>query len=325
MSESSINESIDRDNVDDAPVFCDDSSLNVLSDSGRTKSTTDNLCSRPTIPSLEVVDFRPVFYGLNELHDNIKSIQAKSKELIQPLIDLQNRTTQMILQFREPIQRILSTIQSYSDIFKSYAKNLYQESKIIEVLKNNQFTVWYIVEFDDSRMDTLDSNYVNEFMLAFFLANENQRLNKLIIDCREFTKNSTLNSLFEQASNSLLNDDYHLAIIGLTAILDSLLTSFSEDDTPKIKRRLDLIDKKLLEKEDSSFNSDEINEFRLYYTVFYTIESFGATAPFSEPEPVLLNRHWIMHGRTSREYTLIDCIKVLSMIYGMTVVGEYLK
>ena len=49
-------------------------------------------------------------------------------------------------------------------------------------------------------------------------------------------------------------------------------------------------------------------------------KSFYETIPFSDEEPQLLNRNWIMHGRSQREYKRIDCIKLLRFLYGIILV-----
>lgn len=71
--------------------------------------------------------------------------------------------------------------------------------------------------------------------------------------------------------------------------------------------------------------SEDLNDYSLYYTIFDVIRSFTDSSSFDETEPTLLNRHWLMHGRTNREYTLVDCIKILSMIYGMLLVNGLIE
>ena len=43
---------------------------------------------------------------------------------------------------------------------------------------------------------------------------------------------------------------------------------------------------------------------------------------FDDPEPKILNRHWIMHGRSLRRKTKLDCVKMIRFIYGIILLDE---
>ena len=44
------------------------------------------------------------------------------------------------------------------------------------------------------------------------------------------------------------------------------------------------------------------------------IEQLYSSYKFSELEPHFLNRHWLMHGRSSFEINEMDCIRLLNAI-----------
>lgn len=122
------------------------------------------------------------------------------------------------------------------------------------------------------------------------------------------------NSLFLQSWEAYINKKYNLAILGLIAILDSVLASCSGDITHvNIEARAKIIEEKAGE---IAMVETDIHEFAIITTYFDALSTFGKSSPFSDPEPEENNRHWLMHGRRNRPVTKLDCIKVLHMIYG---------
>lgn len=131
------------------------------------------------------------------------------------------------------------------------------------------------------------------------------------------------NSLFSQTIDAMNHGLFYLAIMGFTGVLDYLLSEYSTQiRNIHIGPRCEAIIQRIEEKDfDSAIESDDYDIY-LFMTYPNVLAQFGKNSNFSEPEPDLLNRHWIMHGRSRREYSLLDCIKVITMIYGTVKLGE---
>jgi metal-dependent hydrolase (beta-lactamase superfamily II) len=83
------------------------------------------------------------------------------------------------------------------------------------------------------------------------------------------------------------------------------------------------VDKTLEDNEE--IENDEFSVFALLITFRETMESFSRNSDFKKKEPKNLNRHWIMHGRSRRRKTKLDCIKTIRFIYGIILIDELSK
>lgn len=262
--------------------------------------------------------------AINQLLSNIHTYHTKIVDDIKPFVSFARQLSKALEDNRDSFQRIYKAAAAFAEGFKTIAINFRKYVDILTALKDNQFTVWYGVDL--SAFDKpINPELINTYMLDYFISNENEKLNKLINDCELSYNSSPVFNLLNQAISSMLHGEYHISAVGFTAILDSILSEVSENTAHKVERRLALIEGKLLDIKDDTSISDDVDDYSLYYTLFAVIRSFTVPSSFDETEPILLNRHWLMHGRSTHEYTLIDCIKVLSMIYGMILVGKLIK
>ena len=77
--------------------------------------------------------------------------------------------------------------------------------------------------------------------------------------------------------------------------------------------------------DNEEIENDEFSVFALLITFRETMESFSHNSDFKKKEPKNLNRHWIMHGRSRRRKTKLDCIKTIRFIYGIILIDELSK
>lgn len=306
----------------------DTQQINALSNNQTQKSQSGNKNHSYILQLQENIKFPkaqlPDLSGLRLLSDNYKTLQAKLVESIKPYVDIQEKINNALNNLYQPLRHMNEIMRSFSDVFHASLFKINRALRVINALASNQYVVWYNVSIDDYEV-ALDSEYLDNYMLNHFSRNNSQQLFELIQGCRVYLQARPGYTLFDQSVISMTRGEYHAAIIGFTSALDGLLTFCSGSESTSVKQRLALLNSKLLEQNDDSMNTDGINEYWLYSTLFPVIESFAAHTSFKESEPTLLNRHWLMHGRTTRDYLLIDCIKVLSMIYGMILIGKLIK
>ena len=55
------------------------------------------------------------------------------------------------------------------------------------------------------------------------------------------------------------------------------------------------------------------------------IETFAASHDFDKCELPTMNRNWIMHGRSTREFTDIDCIKLYIFIFSLLKLDDFMQ
>ncbi len=262
--------------------------------------------------------------AVNKFVNDLSLYHDKISETMNTIATISKKINRILEDVQEPFKLIFEAVRAFSENFERMLLSTRSVFRTIEILKNNQFTLWYSVEIPDST-DLDDPMSINDYMLNFFTSNSEFKLRKLICDCRASLDGSSAVILYDQAITCLQHSDFHIAMLGFTAILDGLLSLVSECDATSIKKRVNLLAERIIANDENELASEEINEFSLYYTLVYSIESFGAHMEFSEPESTVLNRHRLMHGRSTRDYTLIDCIKLLSMIRGINLAGEKIQ
>lgn len=129
--------------------------------------------------------------------------------------------------------------------------------------------------------------------------------------------------LLQQTIKALYDGSYNLAMLGLMAYLDRVLSEQS-GMIKKINFRLryETIYRKINEQGELYLDEMEGKDFLVFLTYNEAIDGIGDDEGFDKEEPQEVNRNWLMHGRTDKVYTRLDCVKVLNMIYGTIRLGE---
>ena len=155
---------------------------------------------------------------------------------------------------------------------------------------------------------------------TYFFSDNEKQVRSIVTRCISSTTIHIYRTLFSQAIDAYNRNHYHLACIGLFAIADGLLADVSQMDTTAFKRRIESIDQKLERK----VELDKLDRKTFYLQL--QLKSLGEdlnntifrTSRFDEEEPDTINRHWMMHGRTHKEYGRYDFLKVLLWIDQLT-------
>lgn len=207
--------------------------------------------------------------------------------------------------------------QEIYDQLRPMFEKISQFSSIINTAKQlaeNQYVVVSLIPLE--MINEKDKNDINTLILEY-LSTEEQIRNTI--------KQCSLddNRVFQQSIKAMDLGFFDLAIIGLTSVLDQLLSEWScQIKSVRIKSRSEAIIKKIEDKGDLFIDELDGADLLLFTTYPRALELFGKKSDFLSPEPTLLNRHWIMHGRTNKQYSFLDCIKVLNMIYGTIRMGQ---
>lgn len=156
-------------------------------------------------------------------------------------------------------------------------------------------------------------------MRKYYCADNNKIVQSTIEKIQECSK-LTSPVLFSQSVEAFNDRKYNLAVVGFTSVFDGALSNVSGMTDTNINKRLDPIIKKLEEKED--IDNAEYAILALLLTFQKTMGKFTLHSDFSHKEPSYLNRHWIMHGRSQKRRTKIDCIRLINIIYGLILINQ---
>ena len=142
--------------------------------------------------------------------------------------------------------------------------------------------------------------------------------------CLDSPMTRTNRLLFKQSLDAFSNDNSDLASVGIIATIDGALDSIS--DNPKIvniKRRSNPLLEKM--KNEEELDKHEATLIFLLQSFEKALEMFAKPSEFDKPEPNFINRHWIMHGRSKRRKTKLDCVKLINFLYGIILLDELSK
>jgi hypothetical protein len=189
----------------------------------------------------------------------------------------------------------------------------------VDVLKNNQ------IVFTDN-IDTGLANQicscenVEKLIEDYFFIPTEERANKLITRCEREMKSVSDIRLFDQVLHAYKNGHYQLACIGLFAIIDGVLSDLSNNTTTSFQKRVDVIKARVTEK--TRLSDLDKKTIVICLSINEVRESMCKNINFSDPEPVNLNRNWLLHGRTDEDRTRFDFIKEMLFLDAIQYVGN---
>lgn len=151
---------------------------------------------------------------------------------------------------------------------------------------------------------------VENFILEYYSENGSERLEKLIGRCGSAKEVLAYKKLYPQVVVASEMGCYQLACLGLFTLEDGILADVTnEPKNTNFNNRIKKLENKINDKIPLSDIDLQILE------IIVTFDKFKETAfgnsNFNEAEPNYLNRHWTLHGRSRREYTKLDFIRML--------------
>ncbi len=253
-------------------------------------------------------DFKQLFAPLIE-------VQIKMQELIAPMQDMFAKMNEIM----RPLADYMATIKVNFDGISTAFLNASRTMEAIRRLGDEQFVYWEFLsrEFIDRIVDAEDVGIELE---KVYITENNNATVTLLDQLQNHPMMERHKALMEQAVCSAEHGCYDLAVIGLTAIFDGLLSDLTGDQTTKLVARSNAVFKKLENNE--TIDSDEYAILTLMLTYEKTISLFAVHSDFLQEEPTYLNRHWIMHGRSTHPKGRLDFIKLLHIIYGLLLIKD---
>lgn len=263
--------------------------------------------SNDSLPNENLPDFSP----LAEMAQNIQ-------KAMQPLAEIAAN----VQAFLQSFASVIAEFQPKIDGMIAGLKEASRPLVIIEKLGDAQYVQWDYLsrEYIETILGT---NNVDKTLRILLAKDKFKSVDVTIEKCETNPYIRKYMRLFKQSVTAFKNGQNDLAVIGFTSIIDGLLSDVSGIETTNIARRSFAILNKLEENE--FVDSDEYALLALMLTFQKTMTSFSASSDFSKKEPKGLNRHWIMHGRSRRRKTKLDCVKLINLIYGIILVDEFGK
>ncbi|MFP7737516.1 hypothetical protein ACLHDF_30295 [Priestia aryabhattai] len=156
---------------------------------------------------------------------------------------------------------------------------------------------------------------------------ENDNLTKEDVDTFFYDYYSSNNDEFDKMTNSILknkciyqwheaikqsvyahkNNMFILSISTLIPVLEGILSTFESN---KSNIRMMKVCKDMLNTTDDEALVDKI----MWTSCYHFISALYKKSDFSKTEPEIINRHWILHGRTAFNSSEIDSLRIFNAI-----------
>ena len=224
-------------------------------------------------------------------------------DVLKPYADFINDLKPKIEQYRPALEKLAESSAVMSAIDK---------------LGNNQYVLWKPLPRDYvAAMKTVASPEMIDKLIEEYIETDDIGA---IDYCRTYLGD---NAIFEEAAIAFQQGLYSVSIVGFIVTLDRVIAECSgQIRETNFKKRIDKIKWIIEQKGELYLEELEARDYLVFLTYFDAIKGIGDGSGFDEEEPTRLNRPWLAHGRTQRQYVRIDCIKVINMIYGTIRMSE---
>lgn len=193
--------------------------------------------------------------------------------------------------------------------------------KAVELMKAHQF-----IFTDDLSIafanEVINSDDIDRTVGNYYFANDEIIMNNLIARIKDYKQMSDYEELFDQVIIAYHNDCCILASLGAFAIIDGMMSKISENITEtNFRKRLNQI----IDKINNNVELDQVD--KLLFCIMTSLKtvsgSFFDKYSFDNPERNAVDRNWLLHGRSKRNYKKIDFLKVLLFLDAIIILDNY--
>lgn len=244
--------------------------------------------------------------GISKYHNELMNIATEPSKKMREGIE------NALKVMRVPYQQYAENLQSIMAMFRAIG---FKESEPIKYFAENQFVCWHSDDF--VRDEIKKAENIDDCITSFYKDYCLEEVENGFKNFLEKDSGKRYESLLKQSLLAIEENQFDLGIMGLLAIIDSLLSDATlEYENTNLKNRI----KKLIDKAGDKVldsNRDLCAIHSLTDTLLSSVETLGDSISFLAEEPQTINRHWIMHGRRRVAISKLDCIKVISILYGI--------
>lgn len=263
----------------------------------------------------DIIQYSGMYDSINQ---SLALLRDSVSKIVKEQIQFQNQIKEIASSLNEAMKPIMS---KYEEMAKSIS-NAMKPIKAIGILADNQYIQWNKLSDNFVEM-IINSEDVNSALENYYITTDYEEVYDIAEKCKEKLL-ATKKKVFLQSIDAYKNGSYELAAVGLSSVVDGIMSEVSGDISSSINRKIKPITEKLENKTDN-LSDDEIAIFALLYTYSKSIELFSKNTPFSQDEPNTISRHFIVHGRSTKDRTNLDCIKIIRFVYATILIDDLSK
>ena len=161
---------------------------------------------------------------------------------------------------------------------------------------------------------TSELDDVNSFMKVFYLEDDSKKLQSLIHSIQNSKIKSGLIGIVEECWIAYQHQLYAICAISLLAVIEGVLSEFSANK--KNTNMKDVCSKYIA----SISESESIIIKNVWHSYEQFVSKLYESSNFNDIEPPNINRHWLLHGRSSFDVDEVDCIRLFNAIHSLCVI-----
>lgn len=163
--------------------------------------------------------------------------------------------------------------------------------------------------FEELKENASDVDKLDAFFIKFYTESE---FNSMCNHILNIISNPGQKKRFEECIDIYLKGSYSSCMTVLTTVLEGFISTFGDD--PKNVRVMRICSYHANEE----ISKDNIIESLCWQSMYEYSKILFEQSDFSQDEPDKVNRHWIIHGRTSKLGENVDCLRLFNALSTMT-------
>ena len=198
-------------------------------------------------------------------------------------------------------------------VLKSDLQEIFDEYILLaEKIGQNGWTIPMVMKFSDldsAKSGTHTKKELDALFLNFYFGKSGANFKLLVKHINNSVFIGSRKELFNQCVENFYSGNYLITINCLASILEGVLSSCDSDKTNIRMMKICREQLEKVERENKQIKKLVWTSFSNFITLLYT------KSEFDKAEPLNVNRHWLLHGRTSVAWEKEDCLRLFNAIY----------
>lgn len=148
---------------------------------------------------------------------------------------------------------------------------------------------------------------IDEFFCEYFTTNEEMHFKSLTTNIL----NSHIEEKYKIAIRECIfayeNGKFIIASITLLTVIEGILSNFDPDKT-NIRMM------KVCQQQVDNVTEEDLIKRKMWVSYKNFITKLYAKSDFNLEEPFFINRHWLLHGRSEYNLSIVDCLKLFNAV-----------
>lgn len=215
-----------------------------------------------------------------------------------------------IQEFSEAVSELYKSMPDFSELFKDLQEQIEEIPPILREAATKLGKNGWVFPMNFTPAETCEiteNDYdLDLFFLQFYSIDDNFYL------LTENILNSALigpwQTVFKQCIEAYLNDKYLIAIPALLCITEGLASNLFQNK--QNTKPVSVFEKHLKKAQEENLNFIEV----AWLSLVYFFEDLYENSNFNGDEPLFINRHWVLHGRSQVNWTKADALRLFAAI-----------